>query len=182
MRIKFVISFALSFIMLSCNLQNESALRKDPVVQKVFTQDEINSLEKILRLHHQRILADFPNEIDFVQAFKKHLKQLCDSINVAQDMLQHNYSEDNCQEIFDVLRESGLYDTLFPPDTLYVTERGSITNLIETDSLLVSRMFRPFTIYSDYLEALSETDTIYKYHYDMLLGFWGTFKTTWGQS
>ena len=170
-----LVSLSLSYLLGCCSNPDNIKLGQDPMIHKVFSPNEIQSLEKTLALYQQKILTEYPEENDFILAFQKHLNHLCSFKNVGEALQQDDISEDNYQEIYDVMFESGLYDLFYPADTIFVDPiSGSKSNFRKSDSIFrISHTIERFGKYAEFLKELSTIDTIYEYHHNTLMSAGG---------
>jgi hypothetical protein len=150
-----LIPLCLSFLLISCTNLENAKLGQDPVVKKTFSSDEIQYLEKILVLYQEKILTEYPEEGNFVQAYRKYLNQLCEYGTVVEAFKKAEINEDNFKEIYDVLLESGLYDSFYPADTIFVDPTtGSKSNFMRSDSIFkISHTIPQFGKYAEFQKS-----------------------------
>ncbi len=132
--------FAIFFISLSCKHQNESTLAQDPIIQTVFSDNEIESLERVLEYFKLEVIKiQNPNDINDSQEFEQYLQQIRNNAKSSGDMYSSlRIEEEHRKVLISELKNSGLFNELYEMDTvwlaknrkLYTSNRSSSTGPI----------------------------------------------------
>ena len=115
-------------------------------------------------------MKQFPDESEFVTAYQIYLDHICENVRNGNSDFRYYITEHRYEDIYKTMIKSGVFDILYPTDTLFVDPNtGRITNFERSDSIFrIQSRFRRDGKYAELLLELSSIDTIYFEHYKSL--------------
>ena len=150
-----ILLLAAFLLLLGCNRKTELNLSQDPIIQKIFTPIEIESLTKVLTLYQNKILTEYPGEKDFIEAYRQYLNHHSQFGTVIEAYSEANINKELYEEIYDEMIESGLFSSFYISDSVFLhqSEETKLKYFVRRDGK-----------YAQLLSALAENDSIYDVH------------------